>query len=169
MEATTLNERWYNLKPQDKFLRDNIKEDDILIVSIGGNDVALYPTPCTICSMKGLVCLPIKCIENSTSCCTIPCNDYACGGCSSTLSCAGSVPPCFGYFRHLFQIRTQKYIESLTSVTKPRKILVCMIYYPDEDVSSPSWAGAALGALGYNKDPAKLQCIIKKSFEEATS
>ena len=39
VEATTLNERWYNLRPQDKFLRDNIKEEDVLIVSIGGNDI----------------------------------------------------------------------------------------------------------------------------------
>ena len=40
VEATTLNSRCYNLQPQDEFLRDNMSEEDILIVSIGGNDVA---------------------------------------------------------------------------------------------------------------------------------
>ena len=43
-----------------------------------------------------------------------------------------------------------------------------MIYYPDEDIASPSWAGFALKALGYNKNPEKLQSLIKKAFEEAT-
>lgn len=63
--------------------------------------------------------------------------------------------------------RTQKYIEALTSKTKPAKILVCMIYYPDEN-NAPSWANASLGALGYNNNPAKIQLLIRKFFEEAT-
>jgi hypothetical protein len=42
-----------------------------------------------------------------------------------------------------------------------------MIYYPDEN-NVPSWANAALGALGYNRNPARLQLLIRKVFEEAT-
>jgi hypothetical protein len=42
------NERTFRLRPQDRFLRENIQGNDILIVSIGGNDVAMAPTPCTI-------------------------------------------------------------------------------------------------------------------------
>eukprot|EP00559_Dactyliosolen_fragilissimus_P000982 CAMPEP_0184858418 /NCGR_PEP_ID=MMETSP0580-20130426/3523_1 /TAXON_ID=1118495 /ORGANISM="Dactyliosolen fragilissimus" /LENGTH=219 /DNA_ID=CAMNT_0027354547 /DNA_START=76 /DNA_END=736 /DNA_ORIENTATION=- len=53
VEATTLNQRSRKLLPQDVFLRENIKSNDVLIVSIGGNDVALFPTPCTILSMAG--------------------------------------------------------------------------------------------------------------------
>lgn len=67
VEATTLNERTFKLRAQDAFLRDNIQEDDILVVSIGGNDVALSPTPCTILSILGLLSLPTSCIENSCS------------------------------------------------------------------------------------------------------
>lgn len=67
---------------------------------------------------------------------------------------------------HLY-FRTQKYTEALTSKTKPAKILVCMIYYPDEN-NVPSWANASLGALGYNTNPAKIQLLIRKFFEEAT-
>jgi hypothetical protein len=52
VEATTLNERTFRLRPQDEFLRDNIREDDVLVVSIGGNDVALAPSPCTIANMS---------------------------------------------------------------------------------------------------------------------
>lgn len=63
--------------------------------------------------------------------------------------------------------RVQKYIESLTAKTKPKKILVCMFYYPDE-ANVPSWANAALGALRYNSNPAKVQMLIRKLFDEAT-
>ena len=47
------------------------------------------------------------------------------------------------------------------------KILVCLIYYPDEN-NTPSWANGALGALGYNRNPGKIQLILRKIFEEAT-
>jgi hypothetical protein len=60
----------------------------------------------------------------------------------------------------------QKYIEKLTTKTKPKKILVCMYYYLDEAPTS-SWAGLALECLGYNRTPEKLQTL--RAFEEATS
>jgi hypothetical protein len=69
---------------------------------------------------------------------------------------------------HLFGTRVEKYIERLTIKNKPKKILVCMIYYLDE-TTTPSWAGPALSALGYNNNPEKLQLIIRKLFTEATS
>jgi len=83
------------------------------------------------------------------------------------LSCAGSCPPCLGYFRHLFKERIEKYIEKLVSKTKPKMILVCMIYYLDEKMV-PSWANASLGAMGYNQNPKKLQVYIRKIYEVAT-
>jgi hypothetical protein len=216
VEATTLNERTFSLWPQDRFIRDNIRSNDILIVSVGGNDVALCPTPCTIVSILCLLSLPFKCIENGISIGAVPvrstpsdeflateqflimcfcaaqCNDCCCGCGPSLLSCAGTCPPCLGYFRHLFGTRyvlqkrggskylvialiahvgiyftsVQKYIEALTAKTKPKKILVCMIYYPEE-APTPSWAGPALGVLGYNSNPAKLQMLIRKAYDEA--
>ena len=56
----------------------------------------------------------------------------------------------------------------LTAKTKPKTILVCMIYYPDETATA-SWAGPALGLLGYNANPTKLQLMIRRAFTEATS
>ena len=165
VEATTLNQRTFRLQPQDKFIIDNIQKDDILIVSVGGNDVALAPLPCTILS---LLCFPDCCYEYSSTMGTIPVDDccYGCG--PSLLSCACATPPCFGYLVHMFGMRVRKYIERLTAKTKPKKILVCMIYYPDEN-PIPSWAGPALGALGYNAKPHRLQLLIRKLFIEATS
>ena len=69
IEATTLNSRTFRLHPQDKFIRDNIQQDDVLIVSVGGNDIALAPTPCTIMS---LLCLPHMCMEQSCVLGTVP-------------------------------------------------------------------------------------------------
>jgi len=169
VEATTLNERTRTLRPQDVFLRDNIQSHDTLIVSIGGNDVALYPTPCTIGAMMGgLFCVPKGCLERGKTFCVLPVDDCCCGCGPSFLSCAGGCPPCLGYFRHLFGMRVQKYIEKLCAKTTPKKILICMIYYPAEELTN-SWANRSLNALGYNSNPTKLQAVIKKSFEEATS
>lgn len=83
------------------------------------------------------------------------------------ISCAGAWPPCLGYFRHVFKERITKYIEKLVSKTKPRMILVCMIYFLDEKVSA-SWANATLRATGYDSKPAKLQSYIQKVYELAT-
>ena len=170
VEATTLNQRSRSLLPQDRFIRDNVSSQDVLIVSIGGNDVALAPTPCTIASIAGLLCcLPQSCLANGTTFGTVPMDDYCCGCGPSFASCSCACPPCLGYIRHLFGTRLQNYIEQLTSKVKPKQILVCMIYYPDEAQNVPSWANGALGVLGYNSNPSKLQLLILKIFEEATS
>lgn len=168
VEATTLNERTFMLTPQDRFLRDNIISEDILLVSIGGNDVALKPSPCTILSMCGMLCLPPCCTQSGFTCGAVAIDDYCCGCGPSLCSCACACPPCLGYFRHMFGTRVQKYIDALTAKTKPTKILVCMIYFLDE-TPNPGWAGAALGALGYNRDPGRLQSFIRKVFLEATT
>jgi len=169
VEATTINERTRQLREQDIFLRENIQPNDILVVSVGGNDVAMAPSPCTIISMFSLVSMPYSCLENACFCGTMPCDEY-CWGCGpvAMLSCCCSFPPCFGYMSHLFGTRVQKYIEKLTIKTKPKKILVCMIYYLDEN-PTPSWANNALKCLGYDNNPQKLQYIIRRIFVEATS
>ncbi|KAL3902427.1 MAG: hypothetical protein SGILL_010827 [Bacillariaceae sp.] len=171
VEATTLNERTFRLRPQDKFLRDNIQSNDVLIVSVGGNDVAMAPTPCTILSILSMVNMPLSCLEQACILGTVPCDEY-CYGCgpSAMGSCLCAFPCCFGYLVHLFGTRVQKYIERLVPKTnnKPKKILVCMYYYLDKN-PTPSWAGPALGCLGYNQTPQKLQTLIRRAFEEATS
>jgi hypothetical protein len=72
VEATTLNERTLRLRRQDVFLRDHISSGDVLIVSIGGNDIALCPTPCTMASMAGLLCLPTACLNHGRSFGAVP-------------------------------------------------------------------------------------------------
>ena len=52
IEESTLGERKENkLLEQDKFIQNRIKKEDILIVSVGGNDIALSPNISTIWNM----------------------------------------------------------------------------------------------------------------------
>lgn len=73
VEATTLNSRTFRLFPQDQFLRDNIQQEDVLIVSVGGNDIALRPTPCTILSLG---CMPHICMDYSKVFGSIPVSPF---------------------------------------------------------------------------------------------
>mmetsp|Transcript_39240 Transcript_39240/g.91554 ORF Transcript_39240/g.91554 Transcript_39240/m.91554 type:complete len:263 (-) Transcript_39240:181-969(-) len=170
VEATTLNQRHggLSLTLQDIFLRDHMRSEDVLVVSVGGNDIALLPTPCTILSMGGLLCLPKGAIRDGLTCGSVQMEDCCCGCGASMISCTCGMPPCLGYFRHMFGTRVQLYIRALTKKVKPRKVLVCMIYHLDEN-PVPSWAGHFLNVIGYNKDPSKLKTIIEKVFIEATS
>ncbi|GMH72709.1 hypothetical protein TrRE_jg11656 [Triparma retinervis] len=170
VEATTLSQRSCGrLLAQDKFIRDNIQPQDTLIVSIGGNDIALAPAPCTVVNMLGLMyCTPMCCLENGFGR-PIPVDDccLGCGaGCLSTLT---ACPPCGGYFLHLFKVRIESYLKRLLAKTRPRHVAVCMIYYPDTNPREASWADRALGLLGYDRNPKKLQVAIRKIFELAVS
>ena len=72
------------------------------------------------------------------------------------------------YFIDLFKTRTTEYIEELTSKCKPKKIIVCLIYYPDEKTTG-SWADRILGYLDYNKNPYRLQKVIYQIYKHATT
>lgn len=122
---------------QDTIVRDHITNDDILVVSVGGNDVALAPT------------------------------------CATALAVLGSVliSPNIGMFvlRRLFKDALQRYIEQLISKQKPRLVVICMLYYPDENPEAESWANLVLRMLQYNSKPHKLQRAIRTVFEKAVS
>lgn len=144
VEATTLGERDRGkaLWPQDEFVRDNITENDILVISIGGNDIALRPSCGTICAM---MCL-LKC---SSECCIE--SGCACG---------------LGHFKDLLRDDYVQYVRALISKTKPRMIIPAMIYYPDENPQSPSWANFTLSAISYNSNPRKVQITIDRVFKD---
>eukprot|EP00041_Stephanoeca_diplocostata_P027741 m.770112 g.770112 ORF g.770112 m.770112 type:complete len:186 (-) comp23238_c3_seq18:95-652(-) len=64
VEATTLGSRvgkCGKLWPSDIFIRDHITENDVLVVSVGGNDIALSPSCSTICNILGLVACRYAC------------------------------------------------------------------------------------------------------------
>lgn len=145
VEESTLGMRANKLLPQDKFIRDTITEKDTLIISVGGNDIALQPTKKTMWNMLLLMKFNSKNMINK--------------GPNSAWG--------MSYFVKMFKDDVEEYIKKLTIKTKPKKVIVCMIYYLDEKMTG-SWADTVLGYLGYNNDPSKLQLAINQIYEHAT-
>jgi hypothetical protein len=145
VEESTIEDRsGTKMLPHDVWISDNLQQNDVLIVSVGGNDIALKPTLCTIASIASLVKFSFdSSIENGTA--------YG-----------------MGYLISLFKDGVTHYINQLCRKKKPKLILVCMIYFPHEQASG-SWADRLLGMLGYNVNPNRLQLLIRKAFELATS
>jgi len=172
VEATALNSRAFCLLGQDEFIRDHITEDDYLIVSVGGNDIALQPLLFTIINIVMLVCcVPMAWLSDCACACPpnthIDCGCCGCGlpGCLSGFFCGW--PPGLGYLVDLFKNRVENYVTSLVKKRKPKKVLICMIYYPDKQAGG-SWADSSLSLLRYNSYPQKLQCAIRTAFRLAT-
>ncbi|KAJ4148320.1 hypothetical protein LMH87_002796 [Akanthomyces muscarius] len=147
VEASLLRERHGSgLLAHDEFIRDRIAPRDILIVSVGGNDIAMKPTAWTVLHMLWLAWLtPLSSLRSGRA--------WA-----------------LRYFIGLFKTQTENYIAKIVANHKPRAVIVCMIYHPLESQAglAPSWADKALRALGYNKQPERLQAGIKQMYEQAT-
>ncbi len=146
VEESTISCRNINLLEQDKFIKKNITNNDILIVSIGGNDIALSPTLNTIWNM--VILMYINSID------TIKKGPHYAWG--------------LNYFINMFKNEVTTYILKIIGNKRPIKIIVCMIYFPDEKLTG-SWADRTLGYLGYNENPKKLQEAIKQIFIHSTS
>lgn len=172
-EATCLNDRSFcSLLAQDQFIRDNLTPDDYLVVSVGGNDVALAPLLCTVLNMLVMSwCTPMFCIERCGCACPpnlqLDCGCFCCGlpGCLSGTLCGW--PLGMGYFTDLFKNRVGTYVRNMVSKQKPKKIIICMIYFLDE-AKTGGWADCPLACMLYNHDPNRLQTMIRKTFELAT-
>jgi len=173
VEATTLHHREKELRIQDKFISDNITADDHLIVSVGGNDIALSASLATMLNMFIMVrCSSASCLRR-WSCGVTPCAGR-CGGRVSRrggAGCARSLlsfvwPPGLAYFVDLFGNAVQSYILRILGSKRPKKVVVCMIYFLDEQ--GHSWADRALALLDYNQNPERLQEAIRAVFRLAT-
>jgi len=154
---------------QDKFILEHIREEDVLVLSVGGNDIALKPTPFTILNMLALtyLCTSGPCIDQCACGTALPIDDCFCGGVCGCLSSLLAWPLGMGYFIHLFKTRIEDFIKRLIGKRKPRMVVVCMIYYPCE-IPQGGWADGTLGALGYNSNPARLQALIRAMYRLAT-
>merc|ERR1711879_147407 len=144
VEESTLGLRAESgLLKHDRFIRDNIRENDVLVVSVGGNDVALRPSMKTIVKMLGIL---------TQSWFT-----------KNTTKKLGTA-----HFIDLFGKQTKKYIDELVAVKKPKLVIVTMIYFLDENPNARSWAGRTLKMLRYDTQPDMLQGMIRQVYEEGT-
>eukprot|EP00415_Alexandrium_ostenfeldii_P000841 UN0841 len=135
VEESIISGRSRDLLPQDAFIRDNITSNDILIISAGGNDVALKPTLGTQAALAKLI--------------------------------AGQRDEAMAYFRRLFKEDMESFASCLVAKSKPRLVIVCMLYFLDESSSQQGFADDTLRRLGYNEDPGVLQGIIRAVYEDA--
>merc|ERR1712224_165317 len=129
---------------QDAFIRNHIRSQDTLVVSVGGNDVALKPSVKT--AISALTMSRMSSVERIQQ-----------GKASGQ-----------GHFHSLFHTETKRYVEKLIARTKPKRVIICTLYFLDE-AQTGSWADRVLGYLGYNDDPRRLQAAIRHVFDTATS
>ena len=147
VEEATVNEKIGDsgsLNAQDKFIQRNITANDTLVVSIGGNDIALKPSFSTLCNMGKMMMLnDVKELENNFE------------------NCWGAP-----HFIEMFRDCVQMYINQLIGNVRPKKIIVCLIYYPN--LEKEGWATGTLDKLDYYNNPQFLQTVIRQIYINAT-
>jgi len=171
-ESTLADRAGGRLLPQDEVLRDELRDGDVVVASVGGNDVALRPSLATAAALAALLGLPGCC------CSCMP----RVGGARAASVADGSALG-LQHLLTLFGDRTRDYLRALLSGpqrARPALVIVCMIYFPLEagvavagggggGAGGGSWADAPLALLGYDRDPAPLQAAIRSVYARATS
>ena len=97
VEATSLNDRAFGrLLEQGQFLRDRLTERDAVVISIGGNDIALAPLLCTCCNVAPLLCVGALCGDAIDHCaCACPPDVYTpCAGATDCGCACCGLPGC---------------------------------------------------------------------------
>ena len=132
------------LNAQDKFIRNNITENDTLVVSIGGNDIALKPSFATIYNIGKMMML------------------------NNSQALEEDFENCWGapHFIEMFHDCVQLYIQKLIGNVRPKKVIVCCIYYPN--MVREGWASGTLDKLDYYNNPQFLQTVIRQIYKHAT-
>lgn len=153
IEATKLEQRFdmdskVRLLEQDQFICDNITNDDILIVSVSGNDLALGPTAEIVEDMRKYV----KAFEDK---------NY-----KEQNDLFGET----GIFYGLFVNKMSEYIKKLCSKKNPKKVIICMIYFVSISFfknlgSGWHWAKKTIDIFKYTSNPDILKSFIKKCHE----
>lgn len=137
VEGSTLQQRNIKLLDHDMLIRNQIRNSDDLVISVGGNDFALSPTIHTLTNLFLLSYASHEAIENGTA--------------------WGLASIC-----EMIRSGLQNYVDSLTELQKPRRILICSLYYPDKNPESHGWADGILKRLGTRVD-----LLIRAIYREA--
>jgi hypothetical protein len=151
------------LLPQDQFLKDHLIPGDVVVVSLGGNDIALKPNASTILSMGWLTsCSRQRNVVKGTAWGLGSLQSLVVGDLSLYLS--NILSPLRAEDNHRQQSigATTSPQSAVSHATRKSIVLPCVIYYPDENAEAQSWANMTLAAIGYNKAPQKVQGIIDR-------
>ncbi len=148
VEESTLADRDNGLLPHDQLVRDFLMPGDIIIASVGGNDIALRPTTSTMVSLATLNwLLPQHLIDS----------DYIVGD---------------GALDTILRVKYELYLSNVTErfrfVSDSSLLIVpCMVYFPS--INGSGWCDPVLYRLGYDNNPQKLQAIMRMAFRRYTS
>ncbi len=123
VEESTVADREGGLLAHDEFVRDRIQPQDIVFVSLGGNDIALRPSTGTMLAIGALNFL------------------------TPTAMVRGGWGPGFGHLKGIFCDQIETFLKRVFEKHTPRLVVPCTIYYPA--VSGESWANGLLDRLGY--------------------
>jgi hypothetical protein len=140
------------LLPQDEFIYDNIQIDDILIVSVGGNDIALSPKPETKRHFENFI-INTRLPDDKKS--------------------KDDIMKYNQYFNEIFKNKLKLYIEKLCSRdgnnSLPSLIIPCMVYYPCLSLTQVGFAEPILSLTGYKTGNHEiLQNFIKELYLDST-
>lgn len=135
VEESTLEQRMNKLTEQDILVQTTIRNDDVVICSVGGNDIALKPKPMTMFAMASLLFL------------------------SDTKSLSTCTAIGFDTIRTIFYSNMKSYLEKV--VKAKAHVILCTMYYPHENNTIESWANSSLNLMGYNSNKNKIHSIIK--------
>ncbi len=139
VEASTLGERISDgLLPQDELVRDRIKSDDVLIVSVGGNDFALARSILKV----GLMAFAVR-----------------------VLPYVAQPVAAFAVSKGMKQ-QLCSFIQKLCERNAPRLIILCTIYYPCKYGSG--WPDKFLRWMGYDTDAKSIQNMIDGMHSQVT-
>lgn len=67
----------------------------------------------------------------------------------------------------LFGKQVEGYVREVLGDVRPRAVVLCMMYFLDENTDKPCWAGTVLAALGYNRAHERLQNVMWGVYEHA--
>lgn len=143
VEESTVSDRYGTLLEHDVFVQEHLEDGDVIVVSLGGNDIALRPSTGTMLAIGSLNFLTPMWMAS---------RGWGLG---------------YGHLQGIFKDQIQDYLERLVGDTKVELVMPCTIYYPCE--TGHGWADQLFNTLGYTKSPAKLQALIDVCFQYFTS
>jgi hypothetical protein len=123
-----------SLNAQDCVIQETITENDVLVVSIGGNDFALKPSILNSVLMASVLYLTPQLVID------------------------------WGYAYNLTYIinslvsQLETYISTLLNNVTPKTLVICTIYYPC--LHGHGWADKFLALVGYNTHYTKIHSMI---------
>lgn len=140
VEESTLADRDGRLKPHDMIIQEHLSKNDVIVVSAGGNDVALKPSPLTQQNLMRLFMSTEGTQEHDRA---------------------------LDHFVQIFKNKTEAYVQRLATKSQPRLVVVCMLYYLDE-TPGHGWCESMLAAMQYNTSPEILQKLLQSVYRKAT-